>query len=725
MSSIYKFSITDEPFAVGYLTAERDSIYVRCGMGYVELAKKMNISVDGKLGLPICSIEGMAVMPSFSIGQSPSIYWLEVKEKNSDIPEDYRYIIDNMKGVDTRSGVWGAFTENEKDIINSVSGWGGTWGGHAVPDLIDFATLGTDGIREKIYKYQKINGDDYGFYEGLLLTLDAVDILGRRLHALAKDMLLSAEDEKTAEKLQRVANTFEHCPVKPALSFAEAVCVYVMLFTLDGIDSPGHFDLYMKDFWERSDYDESREALEDLWMFFHNTRTWNLCISGSDENGRDLSNALTYEILEVARKYKFNTPNLTMRCHKNTPEKLWECAYDTLALGMGLPALYNDEAVCPALISLGISPEDAHLYVMNGCNQIDIQGKSHMGLEDGEVNLGMAVRYALFNGYNTKHGKRIGAETGDISEFDTFDKFYDAVKAQVVFLCDAVCEMSNKAQRFYAENTSNPLRSMTIEGCIEKGKDYKNKGPLYGHGQILAEGVPDAVDSIANIKKYVYEEGRFTLEEVKKALESDFVGYGEMYALFKNSPYRFGNDNDFVDSIAADLLDFYNSYLRTISTFRGGFFSGGCSPFDRAAQNGGAVGALPNGKKEGETLYGDSIGATPGCDITGPTALLSSCLKIDQTLPASGFILNLKFDKALFNSSKGKEVFLSLTKAYFDRKGQQLSITVVSEEELRDAMVDPDAHRNIIVRVGGYSDYFVNLTPELQQNVIERTTNFS
>ncbi|MBE6562873.1 MAG: hypothetical protein E7660_03965 [Ruminococcaceae bacterium] len=722
---MYKFSITDEPFAVGYLTAESDSIYVRCGRGYVELAKTMNISVDGKLGLPLCGFEGIAVAPTFSGGQSPSIYWLEVKEKNSDTPEDYRYIIENMKGVDTRSGVWDAFTENEKDIINSVSGWGGTWGGHAVPDLIDFAILGTDGIREKIYKYQKINGDDDGFYEGLLLTLDAVDILGRRLHALAKDMLLSAEDEKTAEKLQRVANTFEHCPVKPALSFAEAVCVYVMLFTLDGIDSPGHFDLYMKDFWERSDYDESREALEDLWMFFHNTRTWNLCISGSDEKGNDLSNPLTYEILEVARKYKFNTPNLTMRCHKNTPLKLWESAYETIALGMGLPALYNDGAVCPALISLGIPPEDAHLYVMNGCNQIDVQGKSHMGLEDGEVNLGMAVRYALFNGYNTKLGKRIGVETGDASDFDTFEKFYGAVKEQITFLCDTICAMSNKAQKFYAEKTANPLRSMTIEGCIEKGRDYKNKGPLYGHGQILAEGVPDAVNSVANIKKLVYEEKRFTLEEVRKALEADFEGYEFMYSLFRSSPYKFGNDNDFVDEIAADLINFYNGYLRTIPTYRGGFFSGGCSPFDRAARNGAAVGALPSGKRDSETLYGDSIGAVPGSDVKGPTALLSSCLKLDHTLPASGFILNLKFDRALFNSPKGKEAFLSLCRGYFDGGGQQLSVTVVSAEELLDAVKNPDAHRNIIVRVGGYSDYFVNLTPELQENVIERTVNFS
>lgn len=720
---MYSFFIDDEPFAVGYLSAESDSIYIKTGHGYISLAKSMNLKIDASLGLPVCSIEGMAVAPTFSRGQSPSIYWLEAKEKESEFAEDYRYVIDNMKPVDTLTGIWGSFTEREKDVLNSVSGWGGTWGGHAVPDLIDFAILGTDGIRNKIYKYKEINKEAKDFYEGLLLTLDAVDILGERIYGLALEMLKTDVSVSERKKIERVLNTFEKCPRKSAETFAEAVCVYTMIFTFDGIDSPGHFDLYMKDLWEKSDYAESREALEDLWVFFHNTRTWNLCISGSDEKGRDLSNSLTYEILEVAKKYRFNTPNLTMRCHPNTPKKLLESAYETIALGTGLPVLYNDEAVCPALERLGIPTEDSHRYVMNGCNQIDIQGKSHMGLEDGEVNLGMAVKYAVLSGYNVKLEKYIGKNTGDAAELDSFDKFFDAVKQQVAYLCDTVCEMANKAQKFYAENTSNPIRSMTIEGCIEKGRDYKNKGPLYRHGQILAEGVPDAIDSVANIKKYVYEDKLFTLEDVKNALLCNFEGYEKMYHTFKNSGLNFGNNLDYVDSIAAELINYYNSYLMTKKTYRGGFYSGGCSPFDRAAQNGAATGALPNGKKDEETIYGDSIGATPGKDIKGPTALLSSCLSFDHTLAGSGFILNLKFDKKLFGSEKGKEIFLTLVQSYFRQKGQQLSITVVSEEDLRDAVNNPDCHRDIIVRVGGFSEYFVNLDGELQKNVIERTVN--
>ena len=477
----------------------------------------------------------------------------------------------------------------------------------------------------------------------------------------------------------------------------------------------------MKEFWDSSDYAESREALEDLWIFFHKTRTWNLCLSGSDENWNDLTCDLTYEILEVARKYKFETPNLTMRCHRNTPERLYEEAAKTIGTGIGMPTLYNDEVVCPALESMEIPPCDSHRYVMNGCNQIDIQGKSHMGLEDGEVNLGLALKYAIFDGLNPSNKKQIGCKTGAAEELDTYEKFYEAVKKQIMHLCDRVCNMANISQRVHACYAANPIRSMTIEGCIEKGLDYKNSGPLYGNGQVLAEGVPDIIDSLANIKKFVYDEGRFTLSEVRSALLANYEGYEEMYLTFKKSGLNFGNDIEFVDSIAKDVIDFYNSYLRTIKTVRGGYYSGGCSPFNRAATNGAAAGALPNGKKQEETLYGDSIGATPGKDVSGPTALLNSCLKFDHTLPASGFILNIKFDKGLFNSPAGNAGFLTLWKTYFKKGGQQLSVTVVSRDDLIDARKNPDAHRNLIVRVGGFSEYFVNLSPELQENIIART----
>lgn len=715
----YDFKIKDEPFAVGYINANSDSKYISTGAGYISAVSAVEIFFDSETGFPVLDFGNMACGSDFSNGQSPNMGLLEQKAKDFPLfSEDYLYISEKMKDKDLGAHMWSSFTQNEIDITSSLSGWGGTWGGHAVPNIIKFATLGTVGLREIILTYKNKNTDKEDFYEGLLLTLDAVDILSRRIYERARSEL-----KKTGnKKLLKTVKAFEHCPERPARSFTEAVLVYVMIFMLDGIDSPGHFDQYMFDFWERSDRDESVETLEDLWKFFHKTRTWNLCISGSDENWNDLSNSLTYEILRVARKYKYQTPNLTMRCHRNTPEKLWREAIDTIASGIGMPALYNDEVVCPALEKLGIPARDSHLYVMNGCNQIDIQGKSHMGLEDGEINLGLALSYALSGGYNHTQGKFIGAKTPPAEEIDTFEEFFSAVKEQVKHIANAVCSMANKAHIIRGEYSSNPIRSMTIAGCIEKGLDYKNNGPLYGHGQILLEGVPDCIDSLANIKKFVFEEKKYTLSEVRDAIIADYEGYEEMLLCFRNSRLNFGNDDLFVDGIGRELIDFCNRYLQGIKTARGGVFSGGCSPFDRAANNGHAAGALPNGKRRGEHLYGDSIGATPGKNVSGPTALLNSCLSFDHKLAGSGFILNLKFDKALFSTPSGKEGFLNLAKTYFERGGQQLSVTVVNREDLIDALEHPENHRDLIVRVGGFSAYFVDLGRDLQENIIERVS---
>ena len=715
---MYRFRINDEPFARGFINSGSDSIYVSTGAGYLEAAKSVGISFDPETGFPAFDLGDTACFPSFSSGESPNIPLLEKKaEERPEYAEEYLYITERMKEYDVRERIWGSFSKGEYDVLFSTSGWGGTWGGHALPDLADFARIGTDGIRDKIGVYEKKNPGKEDFYTGLRLTLDALDALGERIYGAAVE-----EYNKTKNsKLEKIISAFGHCPKKPAATFAEAVSVYVAIFALDGIDSPGRFDQYMIDFWNASDRGESREALEDLWLFFHKTRTWNLCISGSDENGNDQTNELSYEILRVARKYGFETPNLTMRCHENTPEALWDEAVATIVSGVGMPALYNDGAVCRALESIGIPPEDSHRYAMNGCNQIDIQGKSHMGLEDGEVNLGLALSYALTGGFNPAMNKRVGDATPRAEELDTYEKFREALISQIKYLTRTVCGMANKAQKIYAEYSANPIRSMTISGCIERGLDYKNSGPLYGHGQILLEGVPDCIDSVANVKKFVYEEKKYTLAEVRDAILADYEGFDEMYLTFKKSGLNFGNDVPYVDEIAADIVNFFNTFIKTIDTARGGVYTGGCSPFNRAAANGGAAGALPNGKRAGEPMYGDSIGATPGKDTNGPTALLNSCLAFDHTLPCSGFILNLKFARSLFSSDEAKDKLKRLAKTYFKGGGQQLQITCADREELLDALDHPERHRNLIVRVGGFSAYFTDLTRELQENVISRT----
>ena len=720
---MYYFTITAEPFARAFINCDSDSLSLKTAHGLLSAAKEMPLSISEKTGLPMAFWQDMYVGFGYGSGIRVDADGLTREaDRCPDLAEDYCFIRDTMAPHDAGSLIYASFPKHERNVLHSHAAWGGTWIGHAVPQFADIAKYGTDALRDKIEAYRRSNPGKDEFYDAGLLMLDAIDTLAERFLSLAQEMLASGSlNEQERAKINRLADALEAGAKQPTEDFFTACALYVMIFTFDGIDSPGHFDQYMIDFWRKTEITRAREALYDIWEFFHDTRTWNLCIGGSDENWNDRSNELTYEILAAAEKFGYQTPNLTMRCHRNTPEALLRRAAQVIGTGIGMPTLYNDEAVCPALEQLGIPPSDSHLYVMNGCNQIDIQGKSHMGLEDGEVNLANAVELVFTNGISSTCGVKIGPETGDCGDFDTYETFYAAVLKQLDSLTDAAVSMANKSQKALAEGSPQPLRSVFIEGCLEKGRDYKNGGPLYGHGQILAEGMADAIDSLAAVKKYVFEEKRFTLRELKAALDANFEGYEELYTLLKNSPLRFGNDIEYVDAIGAELIDHFNHYLLKQGTFRGGYYGGGCSPFNRAASYGKTTGALPNGRKKGEPMFSDSIGAEPGHDTKGPTALLKSCLTFDHTLPTSGFILNIKFDKALFNTNKGQDAFLALYHAYFGGGGQQLSVTVVSREELLDAQFHPENHRNLIVRVGGYSDYFVNLPVDLQENVIART----
>ncbi len=714
---MYKFKTDLFPFFRAYLESESEYKGKRTAQGLLAAVKEHDFEIDPDTGLCYCKIDAFG----FGSGINSPDYD-ELLKTHPESKEDIEYLKAALEPHLDHLSPTKLYNERQRIADEEDCVWGGGWMGHAVPDIINLCRYGTAPLREKIEKYRKINEDRQEFYDALEITVDAIEAIGERLYDIAQKKLETETDPDFINKLEKIKSTFAHAPKTPCEDFAEACIVYIAYFTFDGIDSPGHFDRYMYEFWAKTETGLRRRYLESVWHFFQQTRTWNVCISGSDEKGNDLTNDLTYEILELVKEFGYETPNLTMRCHKNTPEKLMNAAYEAIASGTGLPALYNDEVVCPALQRLGIPADDAHRYVMNGCNQIDIQGKSHMGLEDGEVVIAKALEFTLHNGISAMTGNDVGLHTGNPESFETYDDFYRAFLKQLDYVTDMATELSNLAQELYSKEAPNPFRSLFIEGCIEKGLDYKSGGPLYGHGQILAESIADTADSLAAIKKYVFEEKRFTLKELVCALDKNFEGYEEMYHLLKNTNLKFGNDIDYVDDIASDFVNHFNSYLLTKPTFRGGFFSGGCSPFVRAPRYGAVIPAIPNGKRKGEVLIADSIGATPGFDSNGPTALLNSCLKFDHSLAGSGFILNVKFDKETFVSPEGKEAFIALWKSYFIRKGQMLAVTVVSQEELLDARVNPENHKNLIVRVGGFSDRFVDLSPDLQDNVIARTS---
>ncbi len=716
-----------EPFAVGYMNAS-GSVSTKIAAGMYNLCKYLPLTIDPEIGLasvdesPKAVIRNIGVVYEYGSGILCRSECLEREmEEYPELKPELEKIRDTFTPLATYGIFFDKLTEHENRLISSNTLWGGTWGGHGNPGYGSLVRLGTNGLRKKIEEYRPLNPESGEWYDSLLTVLDGLDILGERFKALA--LSLAKTDSENKETYIAIAKAFDTIPQNPAHDFFTACQSFYLAFSFDGQDSPGGFDLYMGDYYGKIDSKADKKIMEGLWIGFHKTRAWNLCIGGSDENWNDLSNALTYDILDIAEKYKFKTPNLTMRCHRNTPEVLLRKAAHTIGSGVCMPALYNDEVVCPALEELGIPPHDSHLYAMNGCNQIDIQGKSHMGLEDGEVCLLKCLELALFDGKCLLSDDTLGVKTGSAVDFNTFDELFNAYKLQVNYAIKKSTYLANTSQEVFSKNAPNPLRSLFIEGCIEKGKDYKSGGPLYNHGQILAEGLADAVDSLMAIKHFVYDTNTYSIEELLDALRNDFENREEMRLKLKNYK-KFGNDCEEIDKFAGEVVEHFFKELMKYHTFRdskNGIFGGGLSTFQRTGQYGGSCGASANGRHAKDGNIADSIGATPGMDKNGPTALIKSVLCYPQNLAKSGFVMQMKFDKKLFNTAKGTEGFLSLLKTYFANGGQQLTVNVLSQEELLDAQKHPEKYSNLIVRVGGYSEYFVNLPKVLQDNVIARS----
>ena len=710
-----------DPFLYGYFENETLEHGERVGLALLCASKNLPVKFSRQL-LPDTAF----VTESGSSGYAPSEgLWfsdeniLKLAEQYPEHKETLLHFIEEINIYRNKSKL---LNSPITDALNdSGAHWGGGWGGHGNPDYGRIINFGTDYIRSIIAENRDKYPDEDWFYNSCSYALDAIDIMGSRYHEEALKRAEECENKDDKVFFLRMANTFLTVPKKPAYDFTSAMCSFMLIFALDGSDSPGRFDQYMYDSYTKTENkEEVIDLLDRLWDYFKDHRSWNLCISGSDENWLDESNELTYAILEMVKKKGYNTPNLTCRVHRNTPDKLWNAIADTLSVGTGLPALYNDDVVCVALEKIGIPPKDSHDYCMNGCNQIDILGKSHMGLEDGEVVFTKCLEFALHNGVDAMTNEKISIETGDPVTFNSYERFEKAFMDQLEFVTYNSCSSANRYQQMRGVFQPHPLRSCLIEGCLEKGRDYRNGGPLYNHGQILAEGIADTGDCLYAIKKLVYDEKKYTIEELVDALNKNFDGYEKLYHDFKNCE-KFGNDIEEVDQITARALNRFFTVLKRNNTYRGGVFTGGCSPFNRAANYGKKTAALPNGKFKGEPLLADSIAATPGRDTHGPTAQIKSVLKFNHFDAGSGFVFQNKFQKKMFNTEKGKTSFIALAKAFFAGGGQQYTISVVSPDELLDAKEHPENYRNLIVRVGGYSDYFVNLNAELQDNVIKRT----
>lgn len=636
--------------------------------------------------------------------------------------------------------------------IKSASG-GGEWavGYHNI-----VLKKGFKGVEEEAKKYlselDRTNPDNWDkikFYESVIITCDTARILGQRYADKAQELAAECKDPVRKAELELIADNCSKVPYNPPETFHQAIqavwLTQILIWAEENqqaatISRP---DQYLYPFYKREveagtlTQEHAQELLECLWIkmaemifvvseesaaFFSGYVAFHgLTVGGVDENGEDAVNPLSYMMLQCTMDLRMHSPTINVRVNKKTPDSFLYKIYDLAKLGTGQPAIFFDETATKILENRGIPNEAANNWCIGGCVEPSVAGVVHMWAEGCRYSYATAIEWALFNGYTKYWDRVIGLETGDPREFKTYEEFEEAVKAQLAFLIKMSVMNTHISERAHMLKMPKPVRSICTEGCLESGTDCINGGAKYNTGPGLeTTGVADMADSLAAIKKLVYEEKVFTMDQLITMLENNFEGYEvERQRLINDAP-KWGNGDPYVDEIAARMMDFSSETTESYKSVLGYKFVTGAVPVIANIPHGQVTCALPSGRKEWTPLA-DGISPFGGYDVSGPTSVMKSVCTVDATKQGCGNLLNMKMSPSVMKTEQDKKNFAALLRAEEDMGGYHVQFNVVSKETLLDAQKNPDDHRDLLVRVAGYSAFFVDLRPEAQEGIIVRT----
>ena len=583
--------------------------------------------------------------------------------------------------------------------------------------------------------------------QGMSISCDAVIIFAERHAELAEKMAAEEKDERRKAELLKIAEVCRRVPAHAPSNFWEAVQMYwfVHLGTiteLNGWDamSPGHLDQHLAPFSAKGiaggtlTRDEAKELLSCLWIKVNNTPAppkvgvtakesgtyndfTNINLAGLKRDGTDGSSEVTYICLEIFDELRLLQPQGNIQVSERTPDNVLRAAARVFRNGMGYPSMFNADMVIQEQMRVGKTLEDAREGGTSGCIETGCAGKEAYLLH-GYLNVPKLLEYALSNGVDLLTGKQVSIKTGELSEFKTFDDLYAAFEKQMAHAIETKIGVDNYLRYQYATNMAATYLSCVIRDCIQKGKDYYNGGPRYNSDYIQCCGIGTITDSLSAIKKHVYDEGAYTLQQVVEAMKANWEGHEEMRLTLWNKTPFFGNDDDYADDLMKRV---YNSLFNNIDgkrsilgpTYHLNMLSTTCHNYF-----GQKLAATPNGRFSGMP---ESDGTSPshGADRNGPTAVAKSLAKMDQ-VKSGGTLLNQRFLPSVLAGEEGIEGVKNLIRSYFKLGGHHIQFNVVDEETLRDAQANPDNYRGLLVRVAGYSDYFVDLDNYQQEEIIAR-----
>ncbi|HAK40448.1 MAG TPA: formate C-acetyltransferase/glycerol dehydratase family glycyl radical enzyme, partial [Synergistaceae bacterium] len=446
----------------------------------------------------------------------------------------------------------------------------------------------------------------------------------------------------------------------------------------------------------------------------------NINLGGLLKDGTDGVNEISYMMLEVLDEIHLLQPQANIQLSRKNPDRFLKAALRVIRKGYGYPSIFNADTVIEQMIRAGKSVEDAREGGTSGCVETGAFGKEAYILT-GYLNTPKIFELALNNGIDPVSGKRIGPETGDPSRFRTFDDLYGAFEKQLNHIVEIKVKGNQFIERMYADHAPAVFLSVLTDDCIKKGRDYNDGGPRYNTHYIQCVGIGTMTDSLSALKKHVFEEKAFSMEDVIQALRSNFEGHEAMRLTFVNKTPRWGNDDDYADDIMKRVFESLFSEIDGRPNTKGGRYHIDMLPTTCHIYFGSITGATPDGRKAGLPLS-EGISPVQGADRNGPTAVIRSCGKMDH-IRTGGTLLNMKFMPRILEGEEGIDKLAKLVRTYFRYDGHHIQFNVVDSGTLRDAQAHPENYRDLIVRVAGYSDYFCDIGLDLQEEIISRTAH--
>lgn len=622
--------------------------------------------------------------------------------------------------------------------------------GHICPNVSRWLRLGPAGLaREASVRGAAATGAQLDFYRAVEIAMQGVQQFLLRYAELAEAMARTAADGDAAD-LREVARVLAKLAVSPPETFHEAVqavwVLFVVLHTESNASSfsPGRLDLALLPYYEAGIASgeltpaDALELIECLFLKFNqivylrNTHSakyfagfpigFNLAVGGQDQAGNDVANALSFLFLQAQKHLGLPQPNLSVRLHEGTGDDLLKEAVRVVARGSGMPQFFNDRSVIPALEAVGISHVDALDYAIVGCVELTTQG-NNLGWSDAAMfNLNKALELTLTGGVDLLDGERIGPDFGSLTDYATWAELEAAFAKTIDHYIDKMIAACEVVEHAHMDVLPTAFLSAVIDDCLAVGVDVTAGGAKYDLSGIQMIQVASLADSLAALKKLVFEDGLISRERLLEALRADFVGYEVEQALLLNKAPKYGNDIAYVDDLGRQWAGYFADRLATYTNVRGGRYHTGMYTVSAHVPMGQNVGASPDGRKAGTPLADGGLSPVYGRDLAGPTAVLQSVARMENEYTSNGGLLNLKFLPEFFDSETNVGKFAQFLRAFVELEVPHVQFNVVRREDLIAAKANPDQYRSLTIRVAGYTAYFTELAGDLQDEIIARTT---